>query len=204
MVVGFIILTGLIVYLIISIVMIFFGVRYARKKGIPGWKGGVLTAVVMYLLMFWDFIPFHVAYKYYCATEGGYTLNQTLEAWKEDNPGVAETLVPKKEPEYTKTEVKERYILNQRFAWDIYTTKHILGIRKRDNRVVDVEKGEVLAQYIDFDSNQNSLNPKKFRDFRFWLEAPSCEESDGLRTRPWNYVFNKFMYLVQYQREFAK
>lgn len=45
MVVGFIILTGLIVYLIISIVMIFFGVRYARKNGIPGWKGGVSVTV---------------------------------------------------------------------------------------------------------------------------------------------------------------
>ncbi|MEW8029356.1 MAG: hypothetical protein AB2806_16670 [Candidatus Thiodiazotropha sp.] len=60
MVVGFIILIGLVVYLIISIVVIYLGIRYARKKNIPGWKGGVLTAVVMFLLMFWDFIPFHV------------------------------------------------------------------------------------------------------------------------------------------------
>ncbi len=156
----------------------------------------------MYLLMFWDFIPFHVVHKYYCATEGGFTLNKTFEEWKVENPGVAETLVPMEKPEYSKTGIEERYNLNQRFVWDIITTKHFLGIHKRDNRVVDAETEEVLAQYIDFNSNQNSLEPKEFRDFRFWLETSSCEKSDGVRTRPWNYTFNKFMYLIQYQREF--
>ncbi len=40
MVVGFIILAGLIVYLIISLVVIFLGVRYARKKRHPRLEGG--------------------------------------------------------------------------------------------------------------------------------------------------------------------
>ncbi|MBW9265811.1 MAG: hypothetical protein K1563_18570 [Candidatus Thiodiazotropha sp. (ex. Lucinisca nassula)] len=189
MVVGFIILIGLVVYLIISLVVVFLGVRYARKKGIPGWKGGALAAVVMYLLMFWDFIPFHVAHKYYCATEGGFTLNKTLEEWKAENPGVAETLVPNESVKSTKLEDRRRYVLNQRFAWDIVTTKHFLGIRKRDERIVDMKNSEILAQYVDFDSDQKSLEPEEFRDFKFWLDTRTCEETNLL---PQNVKFNDY------------
>lgn len=189
MVVGFIILAGLIVYLIISIVIIFYGIRYAKKRGIPGWKGGVITAVVMYLLMFWDFIPFHVAHKYYCSTEGGFTLNKTLEAWKQENPGVAETLTHKRVSNYTKRDNIERYQLNQRFVWEIGSTRHFLGIRKSDNRVVDIKTDEILAQYVDFSSGQSSLEPDEFRDFKFWLYVNSCET--GLKM-PERIKFNGF------------
>lgn len=175
MVVGFIILAGLIVYLIISIVMIIIGVRHARKKGFPGWKGGVLAAVVMYLLIFWDLIPFHIAHKYYCSTEGGFTLNKTLEEWKQENPGVVETLTHKKVSDHTKEGNKERYRLNQRFVWEIVTTRHFLGIHKSDNRVIDTGTGEILAQYVDFSSGQSSLEPDEFRDFKFWIYVDSCE-----------------------------
>ncbi|MCU7873336.1 MAG: hypothetical protein KZQ91_11375 [Candidatus Thiodiazotropha sp. (ex Lucinoma borealis)] len=178
MVVGFIILAGLIVYLIISIVIIFYGIRYAKKRGIPGWKGGMITAVVMYLLMFWDFIPFHVAHKYYCSTEGGFTLNKTLEEWKQENLGVAETLTHKRVSNYTKRDNIERYQLNQRFVWEIGSTRHFLSIRKSDNRVVDIKTDEILAQYVDFSSGQSSLEPDKFSDFKFWIYTRSCEE-DG-------------------------
>ncbi|MEW8203423.1 MAG: hypothetical protein AB2653_14375 [Candidatus Thiodiazotropha endolucinida] len=189
MVVGFIIIAGLIVYLIISLVVVFLGVRYARKKGIHGWKGGVLAAVVMYLLMFWDFIPFHIAHKYYCATEGGFTLNKTLEEWKAENPGVAETLVPIKKPEYDKQGNRERYILNQRFAWDIATTRKLLGMVISENRVVDTGTGEVLAQYVDFSSGQSSLEPEEFRDFKFWIYVNSCESGQKM---PEKIKFNGF------------
>ncbi|MBW9265809.1 MAG: hypothetical protein K1563_20300 [Candidatus Thiodiazotropha sp. (ex. Lucinisca nassula)] len=189
MVVGFIILIGLIVYLVISAVMIFLGVRYARKKGIPGWKGGVITAVVMYLLMFWDFIPFHVAHKYYCATEGGFTLNKTLEEWKAENPGVAETLTYKRSSDYTKSSNKRKYVLNQRFSWDIVTTKHFLGIRKNNNHIIDTGTGEILAQYVDFSSGQNSHDPNEFRDFKFWIYTRSCEKDGNKINRSQFYKF---------------
>ncbi|MCM8922413.1 MAG: hypothetical protein LC540_20540, partial [Candidatus Thiodiazotropha sp.] len=184
-------LAGLIVYLIISIVMIIFGVRHARKKGFPGWKGGVLAAVVMYLLMFWDFIPFHIAHKYYCSTEGGFTLNKTLEDWKQENPGVVETLTHKKVSDHTKEGNKERYRLNQRFVWEIVTTRHFLGIRKSDNRVIDIGTGDILTQYVDFSSGQSSLEPDEFRDFKFWIYTNSCEP-DGKKIDRGRYYDYKY------------
>ena len=49
--------------------------------------------------------------------------------------------------DYSKEGNKERYVLNQRFHWEIYTTDHFLDIRKKDNRIIDIDTGEVLAQY---------------------------------------------------------
>ncbi|MCG8015398.1 MAG: hypothetical protein JAY97_04210 [Candidatus Thiodiazotropha sp. 'RUGA'] len=194
MVVGFIILIGLVVYLILSIVMIFFGVRYARKKGKPGWKGGLLAAIGMYLVMFWDFIPFHIAHKYYCGTEGGFTLYKTIKEWKEENPGVAETLVPNESVKSTKSEGRRRYVLNQRFAWDTYYTDHFLGILKKDEQIVDLNKNEILARYIDFSSGQSSLEPDEFRDFKIWIYIESCEGSNML---PQNIQFNGFQQSIE-------
>lgn len=189
MIIGLIVFGGLIIYLIITTILTLIGIKFAKKKGKPGWKGGLLVAVIMYMLLFWDFIPFHIAHKYYCATEGGFTINKPLDQWKQENPGVVETLIHKRSSDYTKKGNKERYQLNQRFVWDIYTTQHLLGIRKKDNRIVDAETSEVIAQYIDFSSGQNQLEPDDFRDIKFWIFKKSCEPDNGQLSRGKFYNF---------------
>ncbi|MCG7995264.1 MAG: hypothetical protein JAZ06_07575 [Candidatus Thiodiazotropha taylori] len=189
MVVGFIVFIGLVVYLILSIIVILIGVRYARKKGKSSWKYGLFAAIAMYLVMFWDFIPIHIAHKYYCETEAGFTIYKTIEKWKEENPGVAETLMPNKSVASSITNDRKRYVLNQRFAWDINTTKHFLGIRKNDNRIIDTGTSQILAQYVDFSSGQSSLDPKEFRDFKFWIHTKSCEKDGRKQKRKEFYKF---------------
>jgi hypothetical protein len=159
--------------------MIYFGVLIARSIKKPGWKGGILVAIVMYLLMFWDLIPFHVAHKYYCSSEGGFTVYKTLEEWEIENPGVIEILVPMEKSVYVRNGNTERYVLNQRFAWEIVTTAHFLGIRKIDNRVIDIKNEQILAQYVDFNSNQHMREPKNFRDYKLWINKKSCDSETG-------------------------
>lgn len=202
MVIGLLVIGGLIIYLIVTLVLVVVGVRSARRRGKPGWKGGVLVVLIMYLLLFWDWIPMHVAHQYYCSSEGGFSRYKSMEQWKEENPGVAETLVPYKNVPAETANNRTRYLLNQRFAWDRYTTGLFLEIRKGDERIVDTHTGAILAQYIDFNSGQNQHNPQRFRDFKLWLWAGSCEVGDGRRTKPMNFEFNKFMFLVQHQREY--
>ncbi len=112
--------------------------------------------------------------------------------------------MPNKESGSTSMDNRRRYILNQRFAWDIHTSKRLLGIREQDERIVDLETGEVLAQYIDFDSKLNQHEPQGIRDFKFWMSVDSCETAEGRRTRPNKFEFNKFMYFVENQKEFEK
>jgi len=179
MVVGFFVFTGLAVYFIISLLLIALGVSVARERGKPGWKGGLIVAVVMYMILFWDLIPMRVTHKYLCLTQGGFNVHKTLDEWKRENPGVAESLEPTTSTDLTVDGARQRYVLNQRFSWDIHTSKHLMGIRKRDERIVDLKTSEILAQYIDFDTDISSLGsePRNFRDFKFWLSVNSCERT---------------------------
>lgn len=174
MIVGLIVLGGLISYLILTLVLVTVNVRSARKEGKSGWARGLVVFVFMYLLLFWDWIPMRIVIQHYCTSQGGFVVNKTFDQWKAENPGVAETLVPNKNPSSEKSNDRTRYILNQRFAWDTYTTREFLEIRKRDERIVDTKTGEILAQYVDFDSGQDQNNPKRFRDFKLWLWVESC------------------------------
>ncbi len=86
MIVGLIMLAGLGLYLIVSIMLILFGASIAREQGKPGWKGGLFMALIMYLILFWDWIPMRATHQYLCMTQGGFTLNKTLDEWKQDKP----------------------------------------------------------------------------------------------------------------------
>lgn len=179
MVVGFFVFAGLAVYCIITLLLIALGVAVARERGKPGWKGGLIVAVVMYMILFWDLIPMRVTHKYLCLTQGGFNVNKTLDEWKRENPGVAESLSPNESHEAITTNGLRRYMLNQRFAWDVHTSKHFLGILKRDERIIDRLTDEVLAQYVDFDTDISSLGsePRNFRDYKIWLSVNSCERA---------------------------
>ena len=193
-------------YLLIAALLTWFAVKAARRRNIAGWKWGMSVLLTMYLLVFWDWIPTLSLHRYYCATESGYTQHKTLQQWKSENPGVAETLQPSNDTKSSREGDRERYVLNQRFAWDINHVSHPLHIRERDERIVDMTTGEVLARYVDFDTDIQviGLGPRDIRDLKFWLNYKSCETGDGRRTRPMKYEFNKFMYLVQHQKEYKK
>jgi len=242
MIVGFVILGGFIIYLIVSILIIVLSARVAQKRGKSGWKGALIASVVMYLLLFWDQIPTHATHKYLCMTQGGVTLNKTLKEWKQENPGVSDMLNPDPKAsqekylekiegsrriyklpdnseliahyypnriDYMYTDMKRSngtklYWLNQRFGWETQTSKHLFGIRKREEQIVDLTTGEVMARYVDFDTDQNPKNPKRFRDFKIWIQSETCEESDERKTKPNKFKFNKLMHLFQYQKEFKE
>jgi len=44
-------------------------------------------------IIFWDVIPIYGLHSYQCHAHSGFTINKTIEQWKHENPGVAETLV---------------------------------------------------------------------------------------------------------------
>lgn len=194
MIVGFFVFGVTILYLLITLFLIRIGVHTARQHGNPGWKGGVKVLIVMYLLMFWDFIPMQLAHRYYCASEGGFTVYQTLEQWKAENPGVAETLEPLTNAPWITEGNKTRVPLNQRFVWDTYTTREFMEIRKRDEQIVDTKTGDVLARYVDFDDGMSPRTPKRFRDFKFWLVTGGCESGQKM---PGRIEFNGFKGIIE-------
>ncbi|MEW8405244.1 MAG: hypothetical protein AB2689_25225 [Candidatus Thiodiazotropha taylori] len=170
-------------HFLLSIWVINVAVKQARKGSKPGWHYGVPAGIVMFSLLYWDLIPTHAVHRYYCLVDSGFTVNKTFEEWSRENPGVVETLISNKANKREVEGNRTRYTLNQRFAWDIFKTHHALGVRKTDERIVDVANGEVLARYVDFDTDIRRLTrePRNFRDLKLWLAVGSCEMNVGSR-----------------------
>ncbi|PHS67780.1 MAG: hypothetical protein COB23_10180 [Methylophaga sp.] len=188
------------VYLLVSFGVIHFGIKQARKRGFKGWLGGLLAAFVMYSLVFWDLIPVYLIHDYQCENNAGFTVYKTLDEWKQENLGVAEILIPIENSSPKKMGKTTRYQLNQRFAWDITYSKIWHIVRKVDERIIDIETGYVLVQYIDFSASVSGLyNANKLSDYKLWFEAGSCEQANSLRTRPQKYRFNKLKSWIKYQ-----
>jgi hypothetical protein len=220
-------------HLLLSIWVVLIAIKEAKKNGKPGWRYGVPVGIVMFHLLYWDYIPTHAVHRYHCLVDGGFTVNKSLEEWMEENPGVAETLNPdpkfsqeeyfqriegniryyrlpdgaELQARYSPSKVKhmftdmllpdgeKKHWLNQRFAWKTQFSKHSFGIRKREEQIIDIETGELLAEYVDFDTDiiQLGLGPRYFRDYRVWLNADSC----GASNRKQGVKFNGFYYKVK-------
>ncbi|MBV1929400.1 MAG: hypothetical protein KUG81_07815 [Gammaproteobacteria bacterium] len=68
--------------------------------------------------------------------------------------------------------------LNGRFAWLIQRTPRLM-VGKVDERIVDLETGEILAQSVDFASHPSGgrrwdWNPLNLQSLKFWLRHRSC------------------------------
>jgi hypothetical protein len=181
---GLVFIFVFILYLIVSLIVIWFSVRAARKRKIKGWKFGVPAALFMYLLVFWDHIPTKLMREHYCQTEAGLYVYMTPEQWLKENPGVAQTLTWKKLSDSERIKRGTVYHLNQRFDWKVYGEPLFLKLLfASKNTVVDRDTGEILVEKIDFTTNIKniSLGRVKLRDYKIWLAGNTCfkkEERD--------------------------
>lgn len=190
-------------YLFISIFLAWGAAKMAQAGGTRGWKWGLPVLLLMLGLVFWDWIPMEVMFRYKCASALGYSQYKTLDAWKRENPGVSETLLPTKNTNYLTDGNRERYTLNQRFAWDINHKDHWFHIREREEVIVDTLNGEVLARYVDFDTDIPPLGigGEGFSAYKIWMMKESCEADSS---RPLERRFRLYKYLIQYQKEYKK
>jgi hypothetical protein len=76
------------IYLPISIWVIRKSYRFAKDKYQRGWVGGIVAALFMYNLVFWDWIPVILIHKHLCETEGGFWVYKTPEQWVKEHPEV--------------------------------------------------------------------------------------------------------------------
>ena len=168
----------------------------ARRRGTAGWKWGAPVFLLMLGLIFWDWLPMELSYRHLCDTEAGFTEYKSLDQWKRENPGVAETLAPIEKPVWKREGHLTRVALNQRFAWDTVTSRHWFHIVQRDERIVDTRTGETLAQYTDFvtDIPPIGIGADSLGDYKFWMRKRSCETG---RSMPQQMMFNDFLDSVE-------
>lgn len=183
--IGLIVFGAALLYLLISIGVVRWAIRYARDNDRSAKRWGWGAALVMYSLVFWDWLPTVATHQYYCAKESGFWIYKTLDQWKAENPGVMETLSA---PGLAGSPIKyeqfdgghgqtDTYLLNERFNWAVSQRdiSRLLPIIRIEQEVKDAKKNEVLARYVDFatgNSVKDTVGPPG--PLKFWLRDQHC------------------------------
>jgi hypothetical protein len=132
-----------------------------KSRGIANaWAVGAVLALS--LPWTWDAIPTLIAFEYYAHKDAGLTVFKTLEQWKAENPGVAETLEPYgKDYNDRRTKANElannrvRRLMNPRFAFDEQLLNPILSIHIAYREIVDIKTGQVMVRLVGVGSGNS-------------------------------------------------
>jgi len=160
--------------------------RWGKKRGLSRpkrWLAASGGFVIVYLPVFWDYIPTVIAHKYYCEKDAGFWVYKTLDQWKKENPGVAETLVANRDAPATRhgdmDNYTDTYLLNQRLKWVVSKSGPLAFNRWRwEKTLIDTKTNEVLARYLDFSTGSGYLGGPP-RALRFWLQSDHCIGGQG-------------------------
>ena len=172
---GFVIVIALALYLLISMGVIAWAIRHAKKSGKSTLRWGWGAALAMYLLVFWDWIPTVVAHKYYCDTQAGFWVYKTPEQWKQENPGVMETLISNKGQVSKSVGDNNNFIdtnyMNQRF---IYVNKHHgplwFNRWRHEQEIIDGKTNDTIAREVNFSTSQERRQAG-WSGWKFWLDS---------------------------------
>lgn len=93
-------------YLAFSIWLARWAAGWAKEKGYSSkkWERGVF--LLMLGIIFWDWLPMELLYRYECSVNAGIYHKKSIDDWKKENPGVWETLGPEIFPEEYFVKVK--------------------------------------------------------------------------------------------------
>ncbi len=177
---GLVIIGVLAIYLLISIAVVIGAIKFAKNNSKSAMRWGCGAALIMYLIPFWDWIPTVAVHQYYCKAESGFWVYKSLDQWKKENPGVAETLVANNGAPSIRqgdmTNYADTYFLNQRFNWIVKHNGQFLFNRWRhEQEIVDAKTAEVLAKYVDFSTSQ-IRRQAGWTGWKIWLDVRHCRD----------------------------
>ena len=192
---GIIIVPAIALYLLISVGVVVWAIKHAKKNGKSVKRWGWSAVLVMYLIPFWDWIPTVAVHQYYCATESGFWVYKTVDQWKAENPGVMETLVENKGEPHSSVgsynSYLDTYFLNQRLNMVVKKQGSFFIHRWRYERVlIDTKTNEALGRYVDFSTSQQRRQAG-WSGWKFWLDNRHCIGGRGNAINSGNWI-NQF------------
>lgn len=174
---GLIIIVAIAIYFLLSLGVVWYVRRYARIHGGNSFRWGLMAALAMFLIPFWDWLPTTVMHRHYCATESGLWIYKTPEQWSKENSEVLELEINSVDAIRQEREGDKHtysYALNDRIRWVVSDEGSMFPNRWRHERqLVDSKQGEVLVRYIDFSTSQ--IAPKAgWSGWKIWLTNKHC------------------------------
>lgn len=163
------VLIGLAFFVVMSL-----AVWYAIRNGKNKWLLGIGAFLLVFLPIFWDWIPTVVAHKYYCEKEAGFWVYKTVEQWKVENPGIMEGLVNNKAMPHIQTPHGEATVLNERFIHIYkYEGPFLFNRWRIETEIRDSKNGQVITREIGFSTSQERRQAG-WSGWKFWLDSRRC------------------------------
>ncbi|MDP2179604.1 hypothetical protein [Methylicorpusculum sp.] len=178
------------IYLPISIWVIRKSYQFAKANYQRGWLGGLVAALIMYNLVFWDWIPVILIHKYLCETEGGFWVYKTPEQWVKEHPevlgqdwgnnfrieAVRKDFGNRLQRNWFDSSIYKE--ISQRSEIDFTKT-----INRREIKIVDANTNEILFKSVNF---------SRIAPYKLWLSEPSQSEGPGCSKSANNGAVNEF------------
>lgn len=163
-------------YLLISVAIVFWSQRLAKKRGRSRWIWGSAAAMGMYLLVFWDLIPVLVMHRYYCSNDGGIWVYETPEHWASKNPeALRQNLVhPRSLAQRTEQLPSgwRTWLSDSLYSESNFDRRFSHAIRREEQRLIDARTGQVLAGEVDYERGNVraiELGGESLTDLKIWL-----------------------------------
>ena len=175
---GFIYVALGIAYVIISAIIILLGGWIVKAFGKRPRRWYIGATIVSFLILFWDYLPTYILFRYYCNTQCGVTVNKTLDQWNIEHPDAFYMRHPVRELRREKIINGTRYWLNRRIAYESTYNAKPLSIYENTQKIVDIPSGDVLYKFVSYGVQNHMQNPKRFRDYKIWLQFGQCVKYD--------------------------
>ena len=141
---------------------------------------GFFGFLLIYLPIFWDFLPLLVMKQYYCAKDGGFTLYQSPEQWISENPDRARnTFFYKRVQPIDKNGFRA---IGNHFVSRAATTTVVGGwLNKYEYEYIDIEKNRVMFIERSYLSKRGfSVSEISLEKYKFWLNMGQCKDESAL------------------------
>jgi hypothetical protein len=181
--IGLIVLAVVATYVVLWIVVVTVTYKVVRRRGTTrktAWYAAGIAFVIMFLIPFWDWLPTVAAHRYYCWKDSGFTVYKTLDQWKQENPGVAETLRWKDPSDYTADPRNgtRTIFLNQRFIREKRQGDlPLLPVTVYEDRLIDRTTNAVLARVVYVGTGCGGLmtSGEWWCNWKGWLDQGPCD-----------------------------
>lgn len=174
---GLIVIGALGLYLLVSIGVVKWTIRSARRNGRSPWRWGGFAALVMYLIPFWDWLPTVVMHRYYCEKEAGFWVYKTVIQWQEENAANL-TILTDVNNKRLHVGDNNNFVSTEFIGHGIkYEFQHNGPLKlnrwKLESRLVDTNTGEVIARNVNFSTSQYRRQAG-LSGWKFWLDNGQC------------------------------
>jgi hypothetical protein len=144
-----------------------------EKDAVRGWEG-FIAALVMYNLVFWDFIPVLVNHNNLCKEQGGFWIYKTPEQWFKENPDAIGKKWAKPGESLRTEEIAEgtrHWMSDYIYSESFLDLKYAHAVSKYKYQLIDARTGEILLQMVDFERGESNflLHADSVTDYKFWL-----------------------------------